>query len=162
MWMEIHGANVCNATNRPDWWQIVIIQYIFSSNKADTKVRTQTQCSYSLNDHAQELQKVGTRLASSHFYCRGCKGTVKKELAHKCHTCGTSVSSSQSWLLAALAGGFHKLQGEKSHIISRTSDPKQTAEDWINNCMESMLILLARGESFLHGSDSHGTPITSD
>ena len=86
---------------------------IFSTNKADS--RSQTQCSYSLYDHAQELQKAGARLACSHFYCRGCKTTVMKELATKCQTCGTAISSSQSWLLAALAGGFHELKGEKIH-----------------------------------------------
>ena len=32
----------------------------------------------------------------------------------------------------------------------------------INNCLESLLTLLARGESFFHGSDSDGVPITSD
>ena len=30
----------------------------FSSKKADNKVRTKNQCSYSLYDHAQELQKL--------------------------------------------------------------------------------------------------------
>ena len=135
---------------------------IFSSKKAGNQVKNQNQCLYSLYNHCQELQKAGTRIGSKNFFHRGCKTTVEKERLHKCQTCGISVSSSQSWHLAALAGGFHELQGEQSHIISRTTDPKSAAEDWINNCLESMLTLLARGESFSHGSDSDGVPITSD
>ena len=135
---------------------------IFPCNRAEAKVKLQTLCSYSLYDHSQELQKNGAKLASSHFYCRGCKITVMKENPSKCQTCGTAISSSQSWLLAALAGGFHGMRGEKSHIISRTTDSKMMAEDWLNDCLESMLTLLARGEPFSHGSDSEGTPVTSD
>ena len=107
---------------------------IFSSKKTGIPRSDQLQCSYSLYDHS-------SRIASKYFFCRGCKTPVKKEMLHKCQTCGTSVSSSQSWLLAALAGGFHKLQGEQSHIISRSTDPKSAAEDWINNCLESVLTL---------------------
>ena len=59
------------------------------------------------------------------------------------------AASSASWRL-------------KSHIISRTTDSTMMAEDWLNDCLESMLNLLARGKAFSHGSDSDGTPVTSD
>ena len=54
------------------------------------------------------------------------------------------------------------MRGEKSHIISRTKDSKMMGEDWLNDCLESMHTLLARGVTFSHGSDSEGTPVTSD
>ena len=78
---------------------------IFPSNRAEAKVKLQSLCSYSLYDHCQELQKNGAKLDSSHFYCRGCKLTMMKENPSKCQKCGFAISSSQSWLLAALAGG---------------------------------------------------------
>ena len=131
---------------------------IFLSQKTGSPRTDPLQSSYNLYDHSQELQKDGSRIASKYFFCRGCKIPVEKDMLHKC---GTSVTSSQSWLLAALAGAFHELQGEPSHIISRSTDPKTAADDWINNCLESMLTLLARGESFSHGFDSDGEPITS-
>ena len=54
------------------------------------------------------------------------------------------------------------MRGEKSHIISRTTDSTMMAEDWLNDCLDSMLTLLARGKTFLHGSNSDGAPVTSD
>ena len=54
------------------------------------------------------------------------------------------------------------MRGEKSHIISRTTDSKMMAEDWINDCMLAMLTLLARGASFTYGTNRDGTPVTSD
>jgi hypothetical protein len=37
------------------------------------------------------------------------------------------------------------------------------ADDWINDCMTSMLNMLARGTSFTYGMDGRdGTPVTSD
>ena len=35
----------------------------------------------------------------------------------KCPTCGNAITISQSWLLTALAGGFHEMRGEKSHNL---------------------------------------------
>ena len=78
---------------------------IFPSNRAEAKVKLQSLCSYSLYNHCQELQKNRAKLDSSHFYCRGCKLTMMKENPSKCQKCGFAISSSQSWLLAALAGG---------------------------------------------------------
>ena len=124
---------------------------IFTSQRTGRSRTDPIQCLYTLYDNCQELQKAGSRIASKFFFCRGCKIPVEKGTLHKCQTCGTSVTSSQSWFLAALAGGFHELQGEPSHIISRATDPKKAAVDWINNCLESLLTLLARGESFSHG-----------
>ena len=101
-------------------------------------------------------------MSSSHVFCRGCKTTVIKENYIKCPTCDFATSSSQSWLLKALAGGFHEMRGEKSHIISRTSDSKMMAEDWINDCIGAMLTLLSRGASFTYGTNTDGTQVTSD
>ena len=80
-----------------------------------------------------------------------------KENLTKCPTCDTAISSSQSWLLAALAGGFHEMRGEKSHVISRTTDSKMIAEDWINDCMTAMLTMLSRGAYFTYGTNTDGT-----
>ena len=54
------------------------------------------------------------------------------------------------------------MRGEKSHIFSRTSDSKMMAEDWINDCIGSMLTMLSRGASFTYGTNTDGTKVTSD
>ena len=101
---------------------------IFTSQRTGHSRTDPIQCSYTLYDHCRELQKAGSRIASKFFFCRGCKIPVEKGTLHKCQTCGTSVTRSQSWLLAALAGGFNELQGEPSHIISRSTDHKTAAK----------------------------------
>ena len=135
---------------------------IFLSNSAEAKRKLQVGCSYSPYDHMQELQRSGAKVSGSHVLCRCCKITVLKENNLRCPTCDSTISSNQSWLLAALAGGFHKMRGEKSHIISRTSDSKMMAEDWINNCIGTMLTMLSRGVNISYGTNNDGTKVTTD
>ena len=54
------------------------------------------------------------------------------------------------------------MRGEKSHIISRTTDSMMIAEDWINDCMTAMLTMLSRGAYFTYGTNTDGTEVTSD
>ena len=85
---------------------------IFSMNKASHSEEVYT-CSYSLYDHTQELQKTGTRIFSDYFFCRSCKAAKRKELATKCVDCDTDITMCNSWLIAALSGGYKEMSQKK-------------------------------------------------
>ena len=127
---------------------------IFTENRASSNVE-ENSCSYTLYDHVQALQMSGTKIYSDYFFCRSCKLTKRKELATKCLICDTDIARCNSWLLSALAGGFHDMSQVKTHMVSNRSDPVIVKEDWLNDLMECLLTLLSRrSESFSPGENS--------
>mgnify|MGYP000509149023 CR=1 FL=1 len=121
---------------------------IFTENRASSNVE-ENSCSYILYDHVQALQMSGTKIYSEYFFCHSCELTMRKELATKCLVCDTIIASCNSWMISALAGGFHDRNQVKTHMVSNISDPVIVKEDWLNDLTECLLTLLSRrSESF--------------
>jgi hypothetical protein len=59
------------------------------------------------------------------------------------------------WLCSAFAFAFafHDLCQEKTDMVSKKSNPMIVKEDWLNDLLECLLTLLARGISFSHGEN---------
>jgi hypothetical protein len=50
----------------------------------------------------------------------------------------------------------------QTHMVSKRSDPMIVKEDWVNDLLEGLLTLLARGKAFSHGVNIAGQSFTTD
>jgi hypothetical protein len=106
----------------------------------------------------QALQMSETKIHSGYFFCRNCKKIQRKMLATKCQNCDTRCNI---WLFSALAGGFHDMSQEKTCMVSNRTHPV-IVKEWLNDLLECLLTLLARGVSFSHGENSGEQRCTTD
>ena len=74
---------IINLCTFKDTMEAVSVHPAYSLKNSDIFTNQKTdpyQCSYSLYDHCQELQKAGARIASQHFHCRGYKAPILADI----------------------------------------------------------------------------------